>query len=225
MLEPPQPLRSPMKVGAMVPTFNRPDLLRACVLQLAMQSRPPDIICVHQNGHPDSYEWAVADLATASEIVWLHTPDKLPQHQWYARPLHFLLESGCTHLFWVDHDDLYLRDHVATGLQSLREHDFCVSNACGLLFTKTDDWRYAHQVAFDSHAPGGMSSTMCFNRRFAQELLQDIARDSVHQYTDNVVAQVTMPKFRCKVSDVRTCIYHAHEGSVTSRDWLQNIFT
>ena len=92
------------------------------------------------------------------------------------------------------------------------------------LFTKTADWRYAHQVAFDSHAPGGMSSTMCFNRRFAQALLQDIEQDTAHQYTDNVVAHVTMPRFRCKVSDVRTCIYHAHEGSITSRDWLPNTF-
>ena len=36
----------------MVPTFNRPDLLRSCVLQLAAQSRPPEVICVHQNGNP-----------------------------------------------------------------------------------------------------------------------------------------------------------------------------
>lgn len=213
-----------MRVGVMVPTYNRPDMLRSCVLQLAMQSRPPDIICVHQNGHPNSYAWAVADLQTRSQIAWLHTPRKIPQHQWYEVPLRFLLESGCTHVFWADHDDLYLRDHIAQGLADLQEADFSVSTRCGLLFTKASDFSYAQEVEFTSHGPGGMSSTICFNRRFGQELLRDLAQDTQHHYTDNVVAHVTMPKFRCHVSSRRTSIYHAHEGSITSKDWLDKTF-
>jgi glycosyltransferase involved in cell wall biosynthesis len=212
------------RIGVIVPTYNRPDLLRSCVLQLAAQSCPPDIICVHQNGHPDSYAWAVADLQTASRIAWLHTPEKIPQHQWYAVPLKFLLECGCTHFFWADHDDLYLRDHIACGLRDLEQFDFSVSSRCGLLFTKGSDFRYAHEVDFTVHAPGGMSSTMCFNRQFAQELLSDITHDAQNYYTDNVVARVTMPKFRCRVSNRRTSIYHAHEGSITSNHWLAKAF-
>lgn len=213
-----------LKVGVMVPTYNRPDLARACVLQLANQSRPPDIICVHQNGHPDSYEWAVADLRTASQLAWLHTPGKIAQHQWYAVPLRHLLDGGCTHFFWADHDDLYLREHIAEGLQDLQDHDFSVSPRCGLLYTKASDFRYAKEVDFTVHAPGGMSSTMCFNRRFAQELLADITADTQHHYTDNVVAKVTMPKFRCHVSSRLTAVYHSHEGSVTSNHWLAKAF-
>jgi hypothetical protein len=156
------------RVGVMVPTFNRPDLVRACVLQLAAQSRPPDVICVHQNGHPDSYQWAVADLRPpASEVVWLHTPAQIPQHEWYAVPLRHLIGTGCSHFFWADHDDLYLHDHIAQGLADLQEFDFSVSRQCGLLFTKAADFRYAREVDFTVHAPGGMSSTMCFNRAFA----------------------------------------------------------
>jgi hypothetical protein len=212
------------KVGVMVPTFNRPDLARACVLQLATQSRPPDLICIHQNGHPDSYEWAVADLRTASQLVWLHTPHTIAQHQWYAVPLRHLLDSGCTHFFWADHDDLYLREHIACGLQDLRDHDFSVSPRCGLLYTKASDFRHAPEVEFTVHAPGGMSSTMCFNRAFAKELLADISNDAQHQYTDNVVAKVTMPKFRCRVSGRLTTVYHSHEGSITSNHWLPHAF-
>jgi hypothetical protein len=38
------------------------------------------------------------------------------------------------------------------------------------------------------------------------------------------VANVTMPKFRCNISREReTCIYHSHDGSVTSRDWLDDV--
>ena len=212
------------KVGVIVPTYNRPDLLRACVLQLSAQSRPPDVICIHQNGHPDSYHWAVADIRSPARLVWLHTPQKIDQHQWYAVPLRHLLEQECTHFFWADHDDLYLWDHVALGLADLQQFDFSVSARCGLLFTRAADFRYAQQVEFTSHAPGGMSSTMCFNRRFAQELLADIDRDTGHQYTDNIVANVTMPKFRCHRSDRHTCIYHAHAGSLTSQDWLAKAF-
>ena len=212
------------KVGVLIPTFNRPDLLRSCVLQLTAQSRPPDVVCIHQNGHPDSYDWAVADLQTGSQLVWLHTPEKIPQHDWYAVPLRCLLDHGCSHFFWADHDDLYLRDHVASGLEDLRDFDFSVSPRCGLLFTRAADFRYAHEVDFNPHAPGGMSSTMCFNRAFALELLADITHDRSHQYTDNVVAHVTMPKFRCHVSSRRTTIYHAHEGSITSNHWLVKAF-
>lgn len=212
------------KVGVLVPTFNRPDLARACVLQLASQSRPPDIICIHQNGHPDSYEWAVADLRTASQLVWLHTPRTIAQHQWYAVPLRHLLDSGCTRFFWADHDDLYLRDHIERGLQDLQDHDFSVSPRCGLLYTRAADFRYAPEVEFTVHAPGGMSSTMCFNRPFAQALLDDIASDTQHQYTDNVVAKVTMPKFRCRVASRLTTVYHSHQGSITSSHWLPAAF-
>lgn len=213
------------KVGVLVPTFNRPDLLRSCVLQLAQQSRPPDVICVHQNGHPDSYLWSVADLRLAPQLVWLHTPHKIEQHQWYAVPLRHLLAQGCTHFFWADHDDLYLREHVAAGLDELKDFDFSVSRRSGLLFTKAADYRYGEEVEFTSHAPGGMSSTMCFNRAFAEQLLQDLEQDTQHQYSDNVVAHVTMPRFRCKVSQTRrTCIYHSHDGSVTSAGWLPKAF-
>ncbi|MBE7939760.1 MULTISPECIES: hypothetical protein [Ramlibacter] len=212
------------RVGALVPTYRRPDLLRACVLQLAAQSRPPDLICVHQNGSPDSYEWAVADLAIHPRVAWLHTPQQLPQHQWYARPLRWLLDAGCTHFFWIDHDDLYLSNHVALGLADLAEADFSVSPDCGLLFTRAHDYRYNPEVHFNAHAPGGMSATMCFNRVFAAALLADIEADTQHHYTDNVVAHVTMPRFRCRISSRHTAIYHAHEGSQTSAGWLDDAF-
>lgn len=212
------------KVGVMVPTFNRPDLLRACVLQLAVQSRPPDVICIFQNGNPQSYHWAVEDLRTPAQLIWIHTGKQMRQHDWYAIPLRHLLALGCTHFFWADDDDLYLRDHVASGLEDLREHDFSVSRRCGLLFTRARDFRYGPDVEFTSHAPGGMSSTMCFNRRFAHELLQDIVADQSDRYTDSVLANVTMPKFRCHLSARRTSIYHSHDGSTTSQGWLERAF-
>ena len=213
-----------LRVGTLVPTYNRPDLARACVLQLVAQTRPPDIICVHQNGHPDPYGWAVADLQVRPQIAWIHTPQRIPQNHWYAVPLRYLIEAGCTHFFWTDHDDLYLSNHIAAGLADLTDHDFSVSHRCGLLFTKAGDFRYGQEVEFQSHAPGGMSSTMCFTRPFAQALLHDLLNDTEQPFADNVVAKVTMPRFRCRVSTRRTAVYHSHEGSYTSSGWLDNAF-
>ncbi len=164
------------------------------------------------------------DLRTPAQLIWIHTGKQMRQHDWYAIPLRHLLALECTHFFWADDDDLYLRDHVASGLEDLREHDFSVSRRCGLLFTRARDFRYGPEVEFTSHAPGGMSSTMCFNRRFAQELLQDIVADQSDRYTDSVLANVTMPKFRCHLSARRTSIYHSHEGSTTSQGWLERAF-
>src|ERR1700739_845337 len=79
--------RLPAKVGVMVPTYQRPDLLRACLLQLAMQGPAPDVICIHQSGESDSYRWVIEDLRIPSQIACLPTPVQLPQHQWYSIPL------------------------------------------------------------------------------------------------------------------------------------------
>lgn len=215
---------APQRVGALVPTYNRPDLLRSCVLQLAAQSRPPDVICIHQNGHRDTYAWAVEDLRVAPRIVYLHSPGCLRQHDWYAVPLRHLLEADCSHFFWTDHDDLYLRDHVEAGLGDLAHCDMSVSHRAGLLYTRADDWRYGREVDFRSHAPGGVSSSVCFNRAFAGQLLHDLTHDTSHAYADNVLAHVTMPRFDCRLSTRRTCIYHAHEGSLTARGWLPAAF-
>lgn len=212
------------QVGVLVPTAGRPDLLRACVLQLAAQSRPPDMVAVHQNGEGPRYDWAVADLRLPFRLDWLHTPQRLRQHEWYAVPLAHLIACDCTHFFWADHDDLYLRDHVAAGLAELDGWDFSVSRRAGVLYTRPRDWRLDADLEFNSHAPGGMSSTMCFNREFAQALVQDLRADTAHHYADNVVAHVTMPRFRCFLSERRTCIYHSHEGSVSSGHWPDEAF-
>jgi hypothetical protein len=216
--------RMPARVGVLLTTCNRPDLARLAVLQFAVQSRPPDIICVHQNGEADSYFWAVADIQSNSRVAWLHTEAQLPQHKWYSIPLRYLIEQGCSHFFWADHDDMYMRDHVEKGLEDLKDHDFSVAANCALLYTRPADFRYNESVRFISHSPGGMSGTMCFTRRFATELLGDIEGDKTHAATQDVISQVTMPKFRCKVSDRRTAVYHAHQGALTSSTWLPDAF-
>ena len=110
----------------MIPTYNRPDMARQAVLQMAVQTRRPDAICVHQNGNAESYEWCIADLRSLANIIWVHTPEKIKQNDWYAVPLKVLLDAGCTHFFWVDHDDIYARTHIETVMEELRVFDFSI---------------------------------------------------------------------------------------------------
>lgn len=211
-------------IGVMIPTFRRPDLLRACMLQWLVQSTRADLICVHQNGSADSYDWCVDDLRSLGRIEWLHTPQRLPQHQWYAVPLRRLLAAGCTHFFWADHDDLYRRDHVEHCMAELAACDFTISDSCGVLYLAHDDYRFVPQSKFTVHAPGGMSASMAFNRPFAEALADDLDADQQHHYSDNVVAQVTLPRFSKQVSARRTTVYVSHRGSISSAAWLDRVF-
>lgn len=207
----------------MIPTYQRPDLVRGCVLQWLVQTMQPHCICVHQNGSDPSYEWAVQDLHSLGRIDWVHTPYTLQQHKWYEIPLRRLLAEGCTHFFWADHDDLYMRDHVEKCVAELQTVDFTVASHCGLLYVRKDKYVWHPVVEFNAHAPGGMSSSMAFTRSFAQQLVEDLANDTITYYSDNVVAHVTKPKFSHTVSSRKTTVYVSHPGSLSSAHWLDGV--
>jgi hypothetical protein len=223
----PKPTDIQRKIGVIVPTYRRPDFVRFAVLQWAAQSIKPDVIAVHQNGNAHRYDWAVQDLANQARIDWIHTPMPAPQHHWYLLPLKHLTALGCTHFFWADHDDIYRTDHIECCLKELEHSDITVAKHCGILYTQPCDYRYLPSIAFTTHAPGGMSSSMGFNRDFALSLIADIeGQGAEHHYTDNIVAKVTMPKFRVHISPVRhSTIYVSHPGSQTSASWLEDVFS
>jgi hypothetical protein len=216
-----------VRIGVFTPTHNRPDLIRALVLQMAMQVKKPDILCIHQNGDPESYQWVITDLALPFKVIWIHTPSRIPQDEWYGRPLEVLLDQGCTHFFWCDHDDIYRTHHIARSMIMLTDkdnpYDFVVNGYCGFLATKRAGYEYRTCMRFHAHAAGGMSSSMAFNRAFAEELLQDLIQNQgTLMYADQVVKLVTMPKFRCKLDEGPTpsTIYVCHSGSYSSAGWL-----
>jgi hypothetical protein len=213
------------KVGVILPTYNRPDLLRSCFNQLLAQSHKPDLICVHQNGIGDNYSWCVQDIDKPT-TVWMHTPNWLPQTEWYRRPLEHLIREGCTHYFWVDHDDILLSNHIAVCLDELdRGYDFRISSHVGILVTRPDSFHYESNVLFDDvHAPGGMTSSAAFTRDFAISLRDDLQRyEPDHDFADQVLAYETMPRFRCLTSHARTTIYFSHAASVSSRHWAGKV--
>jgi hypothetical protein len=211
----------------LTPTHDRPELVRALATQMALQARKPDVLCVHQNGDPQSYQWAVADLPLPFAVIWLHTPERIPQDQWYSRPLGALLDHGCTHFFWCDDDDLYRSDHLYRAMSVLADEDdpcdFVVNAYSDMLLKKKAGYEYLPRQRFSAHDPGGMSSSMAFNRPFAEELVRDLGRNrgQLH-FADQVVRRVTMPKFRCRLDERQTpsTVYVCHPGADSSSAWL-----
>jgi glycosyltransferase involved in cell wall biosynthesis len=211
------------KVGVMIPTYKRPDLLRQAVIQWTVQTVKPDVLCINQNGSEDSYEWVIEDLKPLINIQWMHVPASIKQHYWYAYPLTQLLLDKCDVFLWADHDDIYYRDHIEKKLQALEGHDFTLSDTCGVLFLKPQDYKYQLPEKFTAHAPGGMSSSVAFNRKFAVALLDDLLKDEQYYYSDNVMAFTTMPKFDKNVTHDVTTVYVSHKGSHSSGHWAESV--
>lgn len=214
-----------MKIGVFTPTYNRPDYARSLVLQMANQRLRPDVVVIHQNGTAEDYRWAVEDIETGFEVRWIHTGRMIPQDDWYRIPLLHLIAEGCTHYFWCDHDDIYLADHVEAGVARLEAGaDFSVNSHSGVLKLQKPAFSFRNSVRFSSHAPGGMSSSMCFNRAFAEALAADLAANQGrHAFSDQVVAFTTAPRFERLLADTQcrpTTIYVAHSHSLTSSSWL-----
>jgi hypothetical protein len=212
------------KVGVMIPTYNRPDFVRGAVLQWIAQTRKPDIVCIHQNGNEDSYEWAIEDLKPLININWIHISKELPQHLWYAIPLALLIHEGCDVFLWADHDDIYYTNHIEKSLENLEDYDITLSDTCGVLYLKEKQFKYQRPEKFQAHAPGGMSSSMVFNKRFALHLYSDLIKDSDYYYSDNVVAHKTMPKNRVNITSSNTTVYVSHKGSHSSGLWPDEAF-
>ncbi len=215
------------KIGVMTPTFNRPDLARFVALQMNNQSMPPDLLCIHQNGTKQSYQWAIEDVDAQYQLEWLHSPAQLPQYQWYIVPLLHLLEQGCTHFFWCDHDDIYARDHIETGMGLLANgYDHVVNAKSNMLLLHTQEYEYKEAIDFSAHAPGGMSSSMCFNRAFAEQLMIDLQLnddENTARHADQVVARETMPKFKCQLNGADpTTTYVCHPRALTSHAWIRD---
>ena len=209
----------PHKVGVIIPTHKRPDLLRQAVLQWIVQTVKPDVLCINQNGSEESYEWVIEDLKPLINIKWIHVPSTIKQHLWYALPLSQLLVEGCDVFLWADHDDIYYRDHVEKKLAALEGHDMTLSDTCGVLYVKPRDYMYQRPDKFVRHEPGGMTSSTAFNRAFAMSLMMDLVSDDQHFYSDNVLALTTMPKHSKNVTQDVTTVYVAHKGAVSSGHW------
>lgn len=212
-----------MKIGCFIPTSGRPDFIRNTLLQLCSQKITPDIVCVHQNGNKESYEYIVSDIDFPFQLKWIFTPEIISQHKWYSVPLKYLIDNDCEYYFWMDHDDIYLSNHIQDSIKELQEYDFRISDFSNMLAVDCYKYNFISNTRFFVHAPKGMSSSMGFNRNFAIKALNDIEINTTHHYTDEIIAFETMKDFKCLHSNILTTTYVIHRGSVTSKEWLSSM--
>lgn len=212
----------------MTPLYGRPDFARFAALQLAAQRRPPDTVIFFQNGEFDDYRWAIADLTLPYEHEWHHVRSRLPQELWYATPLKLLLEAGCDTFFWCDHDDIYFSNHISESVRLIEDTaaDLIIDDYSGLLQVTGNSYRHM-VIRFTAHAPGGASSSMAFNRPFAEKLHQDLLANletKQYRFADEVLAYVTMPKFVVhRTERKRSVCYVCHAGTYSSSHWLKSL--
>lgn len=211
-------------IGCFIPTYNRPDLIRHALLNLASQQVKPDVVCVHQNTSHENYDYIIADLNLPYRVIWIFTERILHHDEWYSIPLDILIQEGCDYFFWMDHDDIHYANHIKQSITELQNADFRISIYSDLLTVDHKKYFMERNISFTVHACGGQSSSMAFNRAFAIEALSDIRNDNnKHDYTDQIIAWVTMPKFRCVNSLILSTCYVAHKGSYTSGEWVDSI--
>jgi glycosyltransferase involved in cell wall biosynthesis len=213
----------PPKIGVIIPTYKRPDLLRQAVLQWIVQSVRPDVLCINQNGSDESYEWVIEDLKPLIKIEYIHIPKEIKQHYWYLIPLTYLITDGCDVFLWADHDDIYYRDHVEKVIKDLANADATVSDTCGILYVTDKDYKYDKPNKFPYHACGGMTSTSAFNKKFALDLQKNLIADKEYYYSDCVLRD-TMKTHRKNMTSRNTTVYVSHKGSHSSSKWPDKVF-
>jgi hypothetical protein len=208
-------------------------MARACALQLNNQSRVPDLVCFHQNGANSisSYQHIIQDLKLQYQTEWIHTPSKLTQDQWYSKSLEVLVSQGCDVMFWCDDDDVYYHHHIESTLVHLTvtKSDLVISNTCDSIRQDDRGFNIWRNIPFTAHAFIGVSSSMAFNRAFAEELLKDFALNVGNrldgkpylEWADWVVHEMTAPKFKRAVISHDSVAYLVHRGAYTSNCWEQ----
>lgn len=145
----------------------------------------------------------------------------LPPVEWYRRPLAYLMDMGCTHYFWGDHDDIYMRDHVQTRLRELDHHDYMIAEFSSILAVKRNDYHMDGRVKFVNQPTGGHASSVAFNFPFAKQLHQSFLDQPDAPYADNVLGELAKSgQFTVAESPRVTTMYLAHGGTVTSHEWV-----
>lgn len=227
-----------MKLGVYIATHNQPYFLRSCLLQLERQDRQPSVIAIHENGHTNPYlNWSCDDilprLSHRSEILFAHSPVKLPAPFFHYLPLKQLVDAGCTRFVKFDHDDIFKEDHLSN-LEYVfwklskegQDSDFhWVGNLrSGVTILRTDDCEFYDWVDFGQFNPiGGMSDAFMFDRAVAEQYLQDMRDVAGSGLADDwILHKYTLPKFRGELFDGKpTSVYVSHGRNTSTAHWMK----
>jgi len=219
-----------MKVGVYIATHNNPLFLRLCLSQVAIQSRLPDMVAIHENTHPQSYMWAVDDIAESLKskaVIILHdiTHETIKHPLYHRKPLQRLFDEGCDVFFKLDHDDFFRINHIEHGLTQLSKGvDFNLNTLTAiLLLPYRAGYVYMTPQPITRLNPlGGPAMTLCFNRTVAERYLAVMSDAASYGKQDDEVFRGIMQEFRGTFTPECTTVYVIHGTNDSIRDWTED---
>lgn len=216
------------KVGAYLPTHNNPMFARLAMLQLAAQTRRPDVIALYQNGSPNDYGWAVDDVSwelaeSGVDILTEFSTDNPGHPNYQLRPLKRLYAEGCDVFFKIDHDDFYDTNHIESGLSGLRICDILLNESCRVLVLPyRGKYVYYPKMTFYKSPMKGHASSVCFSRDVAEEYIRDMEENQGKE-DDLILGTITAPKFNIqRWVGQPTTTYVTHGANTDTSYWAES---
>ena len=123
-----------MRIGVVVPVYNRRGLVRECLESIAAQARPPERVVIVDDASTDGTADGIEEWIRecAAPIDWsLHrtTTNGGPSR---ARNVAIAALDDCDVIAFLDSDDLWPPDYLARAEQTLDQHSHAVATVCDI---------------------------------------------------------------------------------------------
>ena len=219
-------------LGVYVASYNQPVFLRHCLLQIAAQTRLPDVLAIYENATKTSSYWAIHDVVenlTDNGVIidYRHSSERHIMPTFFCLPLQILIDRGCDLFQKLDVDDIYYKWHLGY-LESLADthpsFDAMVNRNSGLLvIPNSGDYKAKDSIEWGMYNPiGGHPNNLIFRKNVAEVFVKAMAEHT--GYNDDVVFdRYVRPHFRYGIlSDIPTSCYVAHNKTVSTSNWCDN---
>lgn len=112
-------------VGCMTPVKGRQLALRSCIMQMLLQTRPPDVHALFFNGADEMCHdrKLINDLIDSRHPV-VHRREDMSILAAHGCALDMLLETNVNLFFKIDSDDVYKRRYIEAIIERLPEYGF-----------------------------------------------------------------------------------------------------
>lgn len=219
-----------MKIGVYLASHNNPLFLRMALLQLEAQTIKPDVLAIHENGHPNQTVDLInmdvlKRLRKTTQVLYDHTDAGLSHPYFHYLPLKRLVDSGrCDQYTKWDHDDIFQDTHLETLALDLSTFDWIGQRKADVLILNAKQYVYKRGVDFGLFNPlGGPSDSFMFTNEVAECYLKDMLdRAGKNEADDWILHKYTLPKFpRGRLMDCRpTVCYVSHGKNDSTSHWV-----
>jgi hypothetical protein len=218
------------KLGVYVASYNQPVFLRHCLLQIAAQTRLPDVLSVHENANPRSYLNMVEDVLQILHdkgvtIRYKHSAYPYSMPLYFCWPIEKLIEEGAGLIQKIDVDDIIYTTHLqmqeTLGEALSEDQHYALNPNSGLLvIPHNGSYRHNPSVDFSIWNPtGAHPNNIIFTHVLAKEFVVELGKHSLMN-DDAVLAEFVMPNFKgLTVPGKPTSCFVAHGRNVSVAHW------